>query len=164
MSSQLLITGVSDNVNNELTPNSIIHQIFDKLSAANLTNDILSIREFKGKKKQSSSNFQQTSHSFIINLKSTQVCNHVIDVKRHSQKLFAKGIFKTKVEIASERQIFIKEFLHVNVYNFLQRVKAKAHQLKIKYVWIYKGNIYAKRDENSIKIQITTEDDLKNCQ
>ncbi|XP_044597348.1 uncharacterized protein LOC123273929 [Cotesia glomerata] len=116
MSSQLLITGVPHSINVDLTPNQIVHQIFDKLGIANLTNDVLTIREFKGKKNQSNTNSQQISHSFILNLKSPQVCEHIIDTKRRTPKLFAKNIFNSNADIAPEKLIFINEFLHGDLY------------------------------------------------
>lgn len=101
MSSELLLSGVPDSIAARKSPEQIVHQVFDKLGVANLTSDILNIREFNAKKKQGGSNQKQSSRSFILHLKSSDVCHHIIDRKRHSPKLEIKNIFESSSNAAS---------------------------------------------------------------
>ncbi|KAH0554445.1 hypothetical protein KQX54_010736 [Cotesia glomerata] len=160
IANELLISGVPDQVKNELTSSQIINQIFTKLEVGNLTNDVLSIREFKNKKNSNRSETKQSLHSFILSLKSSQVCDYIIDVKRRARKLLAEDIFTISSEISSSGQVFINEFLHSDTYNLLNKVKAKAKELKFKFVWVFEVTIYIKKDDDSSKIPILTEVDL----
>ncbi|KAH0557565.1 hypothetical protein KQX54_008211, partial [Cotesia glomerata] len=103
-SSQLLFSGIPDTLNNDLSADQIIHSIFETLGTPNLTNDILNIREFKNKKRQGSSNDTSNLHAFIVKLKSQEICEHIIEVKRRSSKLLIKNIFKTYAGIDRGKQ------------------------------------------------------------
>ncbi|KAH0567803.1 hypothetical protein KQX54_014160 [Cotesia glomerata] len=106
------------------------------------------------------SNSTSTSRSLILKLKSADICDHIIDVKRRSSKLLVKDISNTNAHTNHSKPIYISEFLHPDLYKFLQKIKVRAKQLKIKYVWTYLGNVYAKKNDDSPKIVINTEDDL----
>ncbi|KAH0549729.1 hypothetical protein KQX54_013189 [Cotesia glomerata] len=134
ISSELLISGVPDNVAVDKNPVQIDYQVFNKLGIANLTSDILSIRELNTKKKQGVSNQKRTSHLFILHSKSADVCHHIIDLKRRSPKLESKNIFDLNNSTASGGQIYINEFLHGEVYKLLQSTKTKTKDSKFKYV------------------------------
>ncbi|XP_074100561.1 uncharacterized protein LOC141528412 [Cotesia typhae] len=154
--SELLISGIPDQVITNSSSAEIVHQIFEKLTISNLENDILSIRTLHRKRKPSGSVLSQVSHSFILQMKSTQVRDHIVEVKRRSNKLFAKNIFN----IQTENQIFINEFLHADTFKLLNLAKAKVRAVKYKYAWVHKSTIYVKKDDDSEKIQIRSEYDL----
>lgn len=159
-SSQLLISGIPNTLSSEHTNEQIINKVFDKLNIGNLVNDILDIREFVNKRRQSGPNSSQNSRSIIIKLKSSEICEHIIEVKRRSPKLLVKSVFNTNSKSDENKLIYINEFLHTEAYKFLQKIKTKAKLLKIKYVWTFHGNVYAKKDDDSPKALITSEDDL----
>ncbi|CAG5109295.1 Protein of unknown function [Cotesia congregata] len=140
MSSQLLISGIPNDLNTQQTNEQITHQIFEKLNIANLTTDILKIREFKNKRRQSGQNSTSTSRSLIVKLKSPEICEHIIEVKRRSPKLLAKNVFNTSSDSNQNKLIYINEFLHPDIYKFVQKIKTKAKLSKIKYVWTDRGN------------------------
>lgn len=103
MSSELLLSGVPDNIAAAKTREQIVRKVFDQLGISDLTLDILSIRNFNVKGKQSASNRKQISHSYVLHLKSSDVCHHIIDIKRRSQKLKVNNIFDSSSEIDSGR-------------------------------------------------------------
>ncbi|KAH0563599.1 hypothetical protein KQX54_002833 [Cotesia glomerata] len=155
-SSQLLLSGVPENVTSNLSSAEIIHQVFNKLSISKLENDILSVRELKNRR---SSTSHGSKHSFILNLKSAQVRDHIVDVKRRVKKLQIRDTFPTVVN-APEGQIYLNEFLHPDVYKLLKLTKVKARELKFKYVWAYKGVVCLKENDDSAKIEIRSQNDL----
>ncbi|KAH0546106.1 hypothetical protein KQX54_006613 [Cotesia glomerata] len=117
--------------------------------------------EFNNKRRQSGQNSTQTSRSLIVKLKSPEICEHIIEVKRRSPKLLAKNVFNTSSDSNQNKFIYINEFLHPDIYKFVQKIKTKAKLSKIKYVWTDRGNVYAKKDDDSPKFHINTEDDLE---
>ncbi|CAG5093112.1 Protein of unknown function [Cotesia congregata] len=153
MSSQILISGIPNDSNDKRSNEEVVEKIFQKLNIMSLTNDILNIRVFNTNRRQSESNSTPTSRSLILKLKSADICDHIIDVKRRSPKLLVKDISNTNAQTNHNKPVYISKFLHPDLYKFLQKVKGRAKQLKIKYVWTYHGNVYAKKDDDSPRTQ-----------
>lgn len=157
---QLLISGILSVLSSGHTNEQIVNKVFDKLNIGNLVNDIFETREFSNKRRQSGPNTIQESSSIIVKFKSPEICEHIIEVKRRSPKLLVKSVFDTNAKADENKLIYINEFLHAEAYKFLPKIKTKAKQLKIKYVWTFHGNVYAKKNDDSPKALITSEDDL----
>lgn len=64
-----------DQVATKLTPEEITNKLFNKLKIFKLENDVLSVRELKGKQTSNGSKSKPITHSFILNIKSPQVCD-----------------------------------------------------------------------------------------
>ncbi|XP_074102238.1 uncharacterized protein LOC141529537 [Cotesia typhae] len=155
--SELLISGVSDVVASELSPSQGVKQVFEKLELSNLENDVLSTQIFGRKENQAR---KPSSCTYILNLKSHQVRDYIIEVKRRSQRLLAKETFKVIGDIPPGKQVFINEFLNADTYKLLKLAKAKARDINCKYAWVHKGVVYMKKNDDSSKIVIRTEDDV----
>ncbi|KAH0557663.1 hypothetical protein KQX54_009889 [Cotesia glomerata] len=69
-SSQLLLSGVPEQITSNLSAAEIVHHVFNKLSISNLENDILSVKELRNRNPPTSHGLR---HSFVLNLKSCQL-------------------------------------------------------------------------------------------
>lgn len=159
-SSKLLISGLPDSIATKLKPEEITHQLFSKLKIPQLENDVLSVRELKVRRPTNDPRSKPTTCSFILSMKSPQVCDHILDVKRRMKSLLLEDIFPT-MGVTSGR-IYLNDFLDSNTYKLLMRAKAKAKNLNYKYAWAQKGVIYLKKDDRSEKIVVKSSDDLNN--
>lgn len=99
---------------------------------------------FKRKERSFKKNYN-TCCSFIFNLKSPQIRDHIIDVERHSQKMLAKDIFKINSLPASRGHVVINEFLHAETHKLVKLTKVKAQNIKYKYSWEYKSTFFYKQ-------------------
>lgn len=162
-SSMLLVSGIPNQVMSNTTPQDIVHQVFSKLNISNLESDVLSVRELKGKNISTPNKSQTTRHSLVLNLKSSQVREHILSVKRQYRKLLAKDVF-TINEIMTGELIYLNEFLSSETYKLLKSTKTKAKELKYKYAWASQGAVYLKSNDESPKIQIHSVDDLNNLE
>lgn len=153
-------TGLPSQVPKQITSNlsstEIVHHVFNKLNISNLENGILSVRELKNRNPSTSHGLR---HSFVLNLKSCQVRDHIINVKRCVKKILIRETFHTVANVA-DGQIYQNEFLHPKAYKLLKTTKTKAKELKYKYAWVYKGVVYLKKSDDSAKIEIHFVNDL----
>ncbi|XP_074111723.1 uncharacterized protein LOC141535623 [Cotesia typhae] len=173
VSSELIITGIPDCVTESLSSLEIASGVFEVLNISNLITDILTIRKIDKKQKTNSidnnSNIENVKgrpklHSFILQMKSQQVRDHIIDSRKKLRNLFIKNVFPQITGDSYQGNIYINEFLNVDTHKLLLNTKHKAKNLHFKYVWVQNGSIYVKKDKNSLKIKICSDLDLDNLE
>lgn len=162
----LLISGIPEQVAETLAPLEMSHKVFDALNLASLKNDILNVRLFKKSKalieKKNIDKPKMTS--CIISLKTSEIRDHIIDVKRRVRDLLIKNTFSMVPNLNMDGRIYVNEFLHSDVHKLLIQTKDNAKALNYKYVWVRKGVIYVKNDDRTNKIIINSVCDLNNLQ
>lgn len=161
---ELVISGIPDPVIDELPPTDIPTAILNYLKLPHLTNDVQTIRKFNSNLKQNASNTRNENahsmHSFLVCMKSSQVRDFIIDTKRKTKFLPAKDIFPGMIDNNYREIIYINEFLHTDTHKLLLKTKEKAKIMNFKYVWVRSGHIFAKKDDNSDRLNIASAADL----
>lgn len=74
--------------------------------------------------------------------------------------LNVKIVFPNIVCDSTKGNIYVNEFLNQETHKLLLNTKLKAKNARFKYVWVQNGSIYVKKDENTVKIEISSDIDL----
>ncbi|KAK0159460.1 hypothetical protein PV328_010336 [Microctonus aethiopoides] len=153
LSSEIIMSGIPQtHSTNPLTATS---KILHSIGASHQVDDILDIRSVNKQQDNSTSTLPtEIKSTFIINFKSPQIANHIIDKKR--RVLTIKQVF----DIDRNGSIYINEFLNAETHSLYGRVKEVARDIKCKYVWVKQGCIFARMNDGADKIHIRSIADL----
>ncbi|CAG5100602.1 Protein of unknown function [Cotesia congregata] len=162
-SSELVISGIPEAVVAALSDKGVVSRIFDELKVPHLVPDVLSIRKLERKSSSSRSRISSTNNkssirpvfnTLLLKLKSPQIRDHILELKRKIKLLPVNNIFSTVVGDSCKGNIYINEFLPPALYKLLMVTRAKAKTLDFKFTWAQHGVVFVKKDENSAKIKI----------
>lgn len=158
---QLKITGIPKNCSTPLI--TVAEQILTCLKLDRLANDILDTRVFAPRASNAASQAgtrDSLSSSFIIRMKSHEICNYILDVKRKFGpiKISAVGLGN------SNSLINIYEMLPQPIHELRLLAKSKTTELGHKYCWTRTSNVFVRREENGDRIPIVTEADIDRLQ
>ncbi|XP_046416032.1 uncharacterized protein LOC124177568 [Neodiprion fabricii] len=157
-SAQITIAGIPFTVTDN--PLEVVTKVLTVLGVPELASDILDIRLITRRAPSSQNpervNTSEASKSFIVFFKSSQISSHIIRKKRSHGVLAVSDVFACD----KRGNIFVNEFLHPNTYNLLRKTEKIASDRNWKYVWSREGQIYARKQDGSQLIRITSEADL----
>ncbi|KAK0074770.1 hypothetical protein PV325_007833 [Microctonus aethiopoides] len=156
-SSEIIFSNVPVQLSNNL--HSVVEKVLSALEAPQLVSDILQMRKINNKtlSSASSSDKRPNNISFIVRFKSENVARHLINLKRRKGLLSIKQLLDVDVQ----GSIFVNEFLNSTTHVLYRKAKEICKKNHWKYVWVSDGMIFARRDDNTDKINVVVENDLQ---
>lgn len=156
-SSEIIFSNVPAQLSNDLL--SVVEKVLSALEAPQLVSDTLQMRKINNKTSSSpsSSNKRPNNISFIVRFKSENVARHLINLKRRKGSLSIKQVLDVDVQ----GSIFENEFLNSTTHVFYRKAKEICKKNHWKYVWVSDGMIFARRDDNTDKINVVVKNDLQ---
>lgn len=159
-SGDIIISGIPVTIDD--TPEIITDKVFSALRIRHLLTDILEIRV--ANRKSDSQIFdpntlaRPSKKSIIVTLKSSLVRDHVLKKKRQTKKVLTLNeVFSCDLP----GNVTVNEIYDSQFYNLLCRTRARARLTSYKHVWVYSGNIVARKDFGSPIIEIKSAKDLE---
>lgn len=154
--SELVVSGIPSDI--DLTLDEITTKILHRLDLDRMSHHVLSSRPFLQNQIRhlNGEPSSVSTFSYIIKLSSTDVRDHIIDVKRQSGQFTAVDLFQAGPVVI----VYMNEFLSAPQYNLLRRTREFARQRNYDRVWVRFSTIYLRKSRDSPNLTINSELDL----
>ncbi|KAK0071631.1 hypothetical protein PV325_012602 [Microctonus aethiopoides] len=155
-SPEIIISGIPAMLN--LEPCEITEKVLAALDSPQMNIYVLDTRKIENKIKSgpNSTGDQNVKSSYIVKFASEHIARHVINLKRRKGLLAVQNVFKCNIS----GNIYVNEFLTASTHTLYRKTKELAKLHKWKYVWVKDSKIFARRNDSTEMLKISTDNDL----